>query len=29
MRGFAWLGNDLVNFAATLAGALVAFALAR
>ncbi len=29
VRGFGWLGNDVVNFAATLAGALVAFALAR
>jgi uncharacterized protein (TIGR00297 family) len=29
VRGFGWLGNDTVNFAATLAGAAVAFALAR
>jgi uncharacterized protein (TIGR00297 family) len=29
VRGFAWLGNDAVNFAATLTGAAVAFALAR
>lgn len=28
LRGLAWIGNDAVNFAATLAGAGVAFALA-
>jgi uncharacterized protein (TIGR00297 family) len=29
VRGFGWLGNDTVNFTATLAGAAVAFALTR
>lgn len=29
IRGLSWFGNDAVNFAATLGGALVAFALAR
>ncbi|MGH7728649.1 MAG: DUF92 domain-containing protein [Vulcanimicrobiaceae bacterium] len=29
LRGLAWLGNDGVNFCATLAGAAVAYALAR
>jgi len=29
IRGLGWFGNDTVNFACTLAGALVAFALAR
>ena len=28
VRGFAWFGNDAVNFAATLTGAAVAYALA-
>jgi len=28
LRGFAWIGNDTVNFASTLAGAAIAFALA-
>ncbi len=28
LRGFAWLGNDAVNFAATVVGAAVAYALA-
>jgi uncharacterized protein (TIGR00297 family) len=29
LRGIGWFGNDGVNFAATLAGAAIAFALAR
>lgn len=29
MRGVGWIGNDAVNFASTLGGAAVAFALAR
>jgi len=29
LRGLGWFGNDGVNFAATLAGAAIAFALAR
>jgi uncharacterized protein (TIGR00297 family) len=29
IRGFGWFGNDNVNFAATLSGALVAFSLVR
>jgi uncharacterized protein (TIGR00297 family) len=29
IRGLSWFGNDTVNFACTLAGAAVAFALAR
>jgi len=29
LRGLSWMGNDFVNFAATLTGALVAYGLAR
>ncbi len=29
LRGLAWVGNDAVNFAATLVGAVVAFAVGR